>query len=64
MFPEDKLSVIYLDLQIQKVIIPWLLMHRDSYEIENWVKVLQFECQVSEMMWQVNILCVSRWKKR
>ncbi len=40
-FPEDKLSVIYLDLQIQKVIIPWLLMHRDSYEIENWVKVLQ-----------------------
>ncbi len=32
-FPEDKLSVIYLDLQIQKVITPWLLMHRDSYEI-------------------------------
>ncbi len=27
-FPEDKLSTIYLDLQIQKVFTPRLLMHR------------------------------------
>ncbi len=30
-FPEDKLSTIYLDLQIQKVFTPRLLMHRVSF---------------------------------
>ncbi len=30
-FPEDKLSTIYLDLQIQKVFTPRLLMHRISF---------------------------------
>ncbi len=35
---KKKISAIYLDLQIQKVITPCLLMHCVSYEIENWVK--------------------------
>ncbi len=30
-FPEDKLSTIYLDLQIQKVFTPRLLIHRVSF---------------------------------
>ncbi len=36
-FPEDKLSTIYLDIQIQKVFTPRLLMHRVSFWSNQWM---------------------------
>ncbi len=36
-FPEDKLSTIYLDLQIQKVFTPRLLMHRVFLLEHQWM---------------------------
>ncbi len=46
-FPEDKLSTIYLDLQIQKVFTPRLLMHRVFF----W--------SISECLNLFNSLCLS-----
>ncbi len=52
------------------------VLQKVFYEIKNWVKsrelvygfvdlvcALVFECQLSENVWQVKILCVSSWKK-
>ncbi len=32
--------------------------------LQIWCVVLVFECQVSEIMWQVKILCVNSWKEK
>ncbi len=31
--------------------------------LQIWCMLLLFECQVSDIVWQVKILCVSSWKK-
>ncbi len=44
-FPEDKLSTIYLDLQIQKVFTPWKLKNLQDLEDSFWRTVLSLTVQ-------------------
>ncbi len=58
-FPEDKLSTIYLDLQIQKVFTPWLLMlqtkgsqtfewgYLNNFSFFVWNKCKHILCKIS-----------------
>ncbi len=56
-FPEDKLSTIYLDLQIQKVFTPRLLMHRVFLLEHQWM----FEPFLIVCLSPSIVLSVKRW---
>ncbi len=47
----------------KSVLWNWKLSRSLRISVWFWCVVQAFECQVSEIVWQVKIYCVSSWKK-